>query len=187
MHRRPTGNGFLLPCTSAPFIARAKTRRLRPTAPITQALALHSSHRRSCHYHWRTAMAQDATLHVKLDSEIDAHLKQLAYSRRVSKGQLVREALAVCYQAWLKLGWAAPGLSLPTNAVITASCCGSSVPVRPRASPAQRLVAASLSPTTRRPGIAARSGDSLAPSASSKRALSMKRCRPGKPTLSCKT
>ena len=44
-------------------------------------------------------MAQDATLHVKLDSETDAHLKQLARSRRVSKGQLVREALSVCYPA----------------------------------------------------------------------------------------
>ena len=44
-------------------------------------------------------MAQDATLHVKLDSETDAHLKQLAHFRGTSKGQLVREALAVCYQA----------------------------------------------------------------------------------------
>ena len=43
-------------------------------------------------------MAQDATLHVKLDSETDAHLRQLAQARRTSKGQLVREAISACYQ-----------------------------------------------------------------------------------------
>lgn len=43
-------------------------------------------------------MAQEATLHVKLDSEMDKHLKLLAKSRRTSKGQLVREALSACYQ-----------------------------------------------------------------------------------------
>ena len=46
-------------------------------------------------------MAQDATLHIKLDSETDARLKQLAESRRTSKGQLVREAISACYQASL--------------------------------------------------------------------------------------
>ena len=43
-------------------------------------------------------MAQEATLHVKLDSETDARLKRLAEARRKSKGQLVREAISTCYQ-----------------------------------------------------------------------------------------
>lgn len=43
-------------------------------------------------------MAQDATLHVKLDTETDKRLKTLAYSRGKSKGQLVREAISACYQ-----------------------------------------------------------------------------------------
>ena len=46
-------------------------------------------------------MAQDATLHVKLDSETDEKLRRLAYGRGKSKGQLVREAIAVCYQTSL--------------------------------------------------------------------------------------
>jgi len=44
------------------------------------------------------AMPQDATLHVKLDSATDGQLKKLAYERGKSKGQLVREAIAACYQ-----------------------------------------------------------------------------------------
>ena len=43
-------------------------------------------------------MPQDATLHIKLDSETDSKLKKLAYDRGKSKGQLVREALSACYQ-----------------------------------------------------------------------------------------
>ena len=43
-------------------------------------------------------MAQDATLHVKLDSVADKKLKDLAYARGMSKGQLVREAISACYQ-----------------------------------------------------------------------------------------
>jgi len=43
-------------------------------------------------------MAQDATLHVKLDRQTDAQLKQLAQTRGTSKGQLVRDAIATCYQ-----------------------------------------------------------------------------------------
>lgn len=43
-------------------------------------------------------MAQDATLHVKLDTEIDEKLRLLAKARGKSKGQLVREALSACYQ-----------------------------------------------------------------------------------------
>ena len=43
-------------------------------------------------------MAQDATLHVKLDSETDRKLKLLAYDHGKSKGQLVREAISACYQ-----------------------------------------------------------------------------------------
>lgn len=43
-------------------------------------------------------MAQDATLHVKLDRETDEQLSRLARARGKSKGQLVREAIAACYQ-----------------------------------------------------------------------------------------
>lgn len=46
-------------------------------------------------------MPQDATLHVKLDSETDNRLKKLAYDRGKSKGQLVREAISACYQTSL--------------------------------------------------------------------------------------
>jgi predicted HTH domain antitoxin len=46
-------------------------------------------------------MAQDATLHVKLDSGTDQNLKKLAYERGKSKGQLVREAITACYQTSL--------------------------------------------------------------------------------------
>jgi predicted HTH domain antitoxin len=46
-------------------------------------------------------MAQDATLHVKLDKATDEKLKKLACSRDKSKGQLVREAIEVCYQTSL--------------------------------------------------------------------------------------
>jgi predicted DNA-binding protein len=47
-------------------------------------------------------MAQSATLHVKLSPEIDNRLRELASARKTSKGQLVREAIAVCYQAVLE-------------------------------------------------------------------------------------
>lgn len=43
-------------------------------------------------------MAQDSTLHIKLDGETDRKLKKLAYARGKSKGQLVREAITACYQ-----------------------------------------------------------------------------------------
>lgn len=43
-------------------------------------------------------MAQDVTLHVKIDRKTDTQLKGLAYQRGKSKGQLVREALTACYQ-----------------------------------------------------------------------------------------
>jgi hypothetical protein len=43
-------------------------------------------------------MAHTATLHVKLDSEMDEQLKRLAASRQTSKGQLVREAVSACYR-----------------------------------------------------------------------------------------
>ena len=46
-------------------------------------------------------MPQDATLHIKLDSDTDAKLKHLAELRRKSKGQLVREAISACYQTSL--------------------------------------------------------------------------------------
>ena len=43
-------------------------------------------------------MAQTATLHVKLAPETDARLAVLAKRRKTSKGRLVRDAIAVCYQ-----------------------------------------------------------------------------------------
>ncbi len=43
-------------------------------------------------------MAQDAALHIKLDKETDACLKRLAQERGTSKGQLVRDDIATCYQ-----------------------------------------------------------------------------------------
>lgn len=43
-------------------------------------------------------MPRDATLHVKLDRDTDENLKRLAASVGKSKGQLVREAIAACYQ-----------------------------------------------------------------------------------------
>lgn len=46
-------------------------------------------------------MAKDATLHVKVDREIASGLKYLAKDSGKSQGQLVREALAVCYQTGL--------------------------------------------------------------------------------------
>lgn len=46
-------------------------------------------------------MTQNATLHVKLKSEIDSRLKKLAYDCGKSKGQLVREAISACYQTSL--------------------------------------------------------------------------------------
>lgn len=47
-------------------------------------------------------MAQDATLHVKIDSATDEKLKKLAHDRSKSKGQLVREAITACYQTALE-------------------------------------------------------------------------------------
>jgi predicted HTH domain antitoxin len=46
-------------------------------------------------------MAHDATLHVKLNSLTDEKLAKLAHAREKSKGQLVREAIAACYQTAL--------------------------------------------------------------------------------------
>ena len=43
-------------------------------------------------------MNRETTLHIKLDPEMDAQLERLAQSRRKSKGQLAREAIAACYQ-----------------------------------------------------------------------------------------
>ena len=59
-----------------------------------------------CNRIWTTLlvggdMTQNATLHIKLDRGTDNRLKKLAYDRHTSKGQLVREALATCYQTSL--------------------------------------------------------------------------------------
>ena len=46
-------------------------------------------------------MAQEATLHIKLDRDTDARLRHLAQLRKTSKGQLVRDAISACYQTSL--------------------------------------------------------------------------------------
>ncbi len=43
-------------------------------------------------------MAQDATLHVKIDPATNEELARLAAARKTSKGQLVRAAIFACYQ-----------------------------------------------------------------------------------------
>ena len=43
-------------------------------------------------------MAHEATLHLKLDRATAENLKRIAQSRKKSRGQLVREAIAACYQ-----------------------------------------------------------------------------------------
>ena len=43
-------------------------------------------------------MAHEATLHLKLDRATAENLKRIAHSRKKSRGQLVREAIAACYQ-----------------------------------------------------------------------------------------
>ena len=43
-------------------------------------------------------MAQDATLHVKIDSATNEELSRLAAARNTSKGQLVRDAIFACYR-----------------------------------------------------------------------------------------
>jgi predicted transcriptional regulator len=43
-------------------------------------------------------MSQEATLHIKLDVEMDEQLARLAQARKSSKGRLVRDAISACYQ-----------------------------------------------------------------------------------------
>jgi hypothetical protein len=43
-------------------------------------------------------MSQEATLHIKLDQEVDEQLARLAHARKSSKGRLVRDAITACYQ-----------------------------------------------------------------------------------------
>lgn len=43
-------------------------------------------------------MANDRTLHIKIDNETDRKLKRLSEIRRKSRGQLVRDAISACYQ-----------------------------------------------------------------------------------------
>ena len=43
-------------------------------------------------------MAHDATLHVKIDPATNEQLARLAAARKMSKGQLVRDAIFACYQ-----------------------------------------------------------------------------------------
>lgn len=49
-------------------------------------------------------MAQTATLHIKVEPEVARGLKQVAGRRRVTVGELVRQAVQTCYQTeWLGL------------------------------------------------------------------------------------
>lgn len=67
-------------------------------------------------------MAQESTLHIKLDKKTDAQLKHLAYQRKTSKGQLVREAITACYQTTTE------ELSLPQQQAL-AACQGGYISV----------------------------------------------------------
>ena len=67
-------------------------------------------------------MAQESTLHIKLDRNTDEKLKLLAYSRKTSKGQLVREAISACYQTSIEQ------LSLPQQQALMA-CQGGFISV----------------------------------------------------------
>lgn len=49
-------------------------------------------------------MAQTATLHIKIEPAVARSLKQVAGRRRVTVGELVRQAVQTCYQTdWLRL------------------------------------------------------------------------------------
>ena len=49
-------------------------------------------------------MAQTATLHIKVEPSVARGLKQVAVRRRVTVGELVRQAVQTCYQTeWLGL------------------------------------------------------------------------------------
>jgi hypothetical protein len=49
-------------------------------------------------------MAQTATLHIKVEPTTARRLKQVAGRRRVTVGELVRQAVQTCYQTeWLGL------------------------------------------------------------------------------------
>lgn len=49
-------------------------------------------------------MAQTATLHIKIEPAVARSLKQVAGHRRVTVGELVRQAVQTCYQTeWLGL------------------------------------------------------------------------------------
>ena len=50
-------------------------------------------------------MAQESTLHVKVDPKVAEALRELARMRRQTMGELVRQAIIACYQADL---WALP-------------------------------------------------------------------------------
>lgn len=43
-------------------------------------------------------MAHDAALHLKLDPAVAENLGRVAHARKVSRAQLVREAISACYQ-----------------------------------------------------------------------------------------
>lgn len=43
-------------------------------------------------------MAQDSTLHIKIEPSVAESLRRLAKTRRQTVGELVRRAIATCYQ-----------------------------------------------------------------------------------------
>ena len=43
-------------------------------------------------------MVRDTTLHIKIDSATNEQLSRLAAARGISKGRLVRDAIAACYR-----------------------------------------------------------------------------------------
>ena len=67
-------------------------------------------------------MAQDATLHVKIDSATNEELSRLAAARNTSKGQLVRDAIFACYRVPLS------ELSVQQRRAL-AACLGGSISI----------------------------------------------------------
>ncbi len=63
-------------------------------------------------------MAQDTTLHVKVEPDLAAHLRELARKKGTSVGSLVRRAIVVTYQPEML------DLSPPRRQAVEAYCGG---------------------------------------------------------------
>ena len=63
-------------------------------------------------------MANEATLHIKVDSRVAQGLKDLARKRKKTMGELVRQALTACYQTDFL------GLSQRQSQALAAYCGG---------------------------------------------------------------